>query len=213
MANDDVAIIGVGNVGAALGQRFCASGASVRFGVRPGKDVSALLATCGPNASAHLPDEAARGALVVFLAVPGSVALEAATTLGDLTGKALVDCNNPLRWDAGPVWTPPAEGSLAQAIQRAVPAARVVKGFNVFGAEFHADPKLAGDSAVDVFLAGDDANAKQAVARIGERAGFSMVDAGPLRNAGVLENVAMLWIHLATVGGKGRGFAFKMLSR
>jgi 8-hydroxy-5-deazaflavin:NADPH oxidoreductase len=213
MVDDEIAIIGVGNVGAALGRRLCASGARVRFGVRPGKDVSELLAACGPNASAELPDAAAGAARVVFLAVPGSAAVQAASELGDLSGKVLVDCNNPLRWDAGPVWTPPPEGSLAQAIQKAQPGARVVKGFNVFGAEFHADPKLSDGAAVDVFLASDDADAKQQVAGIGERAGFAMVDAGPLRNASVLENVAMLWIHLATVGGKGRSFGFKLLSR
>jgi 8-hydroxy-5-deazaflavin:NADPH oxidoreductase len=213
MSDEAVAVIGVGNVGANLGRRLCASGTRVRFGVRPGKEVTGLIAECGSMASAHLPDEAASGAPVVFLAVPGSAAVQAATALGDLTGKVLVDCNNPLRWDAGPVWTPPPEGSLAQAIQKALPGARVVKGFNVFGAEFHADPKLAGNGAVDVFLASDDADAKQAVSLIGERAGFVMVDAGPLRNASVLENVAMLWIQLATVGGKGRTFAFKMASR
>ena len=38
------------------------------------------------------------------------------------------------------------------------------------------------------------------------RAGFSPIDAGPLRNAAVLENVAILWIHLAMVGGRGRDF-------
>jgi predicted dinucleotide-binding enzyme len=48
------------------------------------------------------------------------------------------------------------------------------------------------------------------VSAIATKAGFAPVDAGPLRNAAVLENVAMLWIHLATVGGKGRDFAFAM---
>ena len=45
---------------------------------------------------------------------------------------------------------------------------------------------------------------------IAAHAGFAPVDAGPLRNAAVLENLAMLWIHLATVGGQGRAFTFKM---
>jgi hypothetical protein len=43
---------------------------------------------------------------------------------------------------------------------------------------------------------------------VATRGGFHPIDAGPLRNASVLENVAMLWIHLATVGGHGRGFTF-----
>jgi predicted dinucleotide-binding enzyme len=40
--------------------------------------------------------------------------------------------------------------------------------------------------------------------------GFRAHDAGPLRNAATLENLAVLWIHLATVGGAGRKFAFRM---
>src|SRR5205085_6992583 len=110
-------------------------------------------------------------------------------------GKIVVDCNNPLTWKEGPVWAPPAEGSLAAAIGKAAPRARMVKGFNTFGAEFHADPGLAGVPA-DVFFASDDAEAKKTLSDVATKAGFRPIDAGPLRNASVLENVAMLWIHL-----------------
>ena len=110
------------------------------------------------------------------------------------------------------MWNSPPEGSVAAAIARAVPDAHVVKGFNTFGAEFHKDPGRAGVPA-DVFLAGDDAGAKKRVIDLATVAGFHAVDAGPLRNAAVLENLAMLWIHLATVGGHGRDFTFVMRSR
>jgi 8-hydroxy-5-deazaflavin:NADPH oxidoreductase len=146
---------------------------------------------------------------VVFLAVPGSAAVDVARGLADrLAGKVVVDCNNPLVWKEGPVWTPPAEGSLAAAIAKAATGARVVKAFNQFGAEFHQDPRGA-----QVFLAADDAEAKARVTEVARAAGFDPVDSGPLRNAAVLENVAMLWIHLATVGGHGRSFTFRMDKR
>jgi hypothetical protein len=51
------------------------------------------------------------------------------------------------------------------------------------------------------------------VAAIARAAGFEPIDAGPLRNAAVLENLAMLWIHLAMVGGHGRQVGFKLLGR
>jgi predicted dinucleotide-binding enzyme len=207
-----IAIIGAGNVGGALGTRLCASGYDVTFGVRPGSDVGDLLERCGGRARTATPAEAAAAADVVFVAVPGNVAVEAARALGDLSGKVLVDCNNALRWDNGPVWAPPPEGSLAAALARAVPGARVVKAFNTFGAEFHADPRLGGGGA-SVPMAGDDAAAKATVADIARRAGFDPLDAGPLRNAGVLENMAMLWIHLAMVGGHGRQIAFRLEKR
>lgn len=207
-----IAVIGAGNVGGALGVRLAQAGFTVRFGVRASKDLGALLEAAGPNAGAESPEEAARFGELVVLAVPGAVAVQVAESLGGaLAGKVVVDCNNPLRWDAGPVWTPPPEGSLAAAIARAVPEARVVKALNTFGAEFHGDPRI-GEEGVDVLMAGED-DAKQQLATVLARAGFHPVDAGPLRNASVLENVAMLWIHLATVGGHGRQFALQLVRR
>lgn len=209
----NIAIIGTGNVGSALGYRLARSGFSVRFGARKGKDLSELLSECGPKATSSSPAEAAGWADIIFLAVPGQVAVEVAKGLAaELADKIVVDCNNLLSWDAGPVWTPPEEGSLSAAIASAVPGARVVKGFNTFGSEFHRDPAL-GDAAADVYLASDDAEAKSEVAAVAEAAGFHAVDSGPLRNAAVLENLAILWIHLAMVGGQGREAAFKLLHR
>jgi NADPH-dependent F420 reductase len=210
-ASTKVAIIGAGNVGGGLGVCLSKSGLAVKFGVRPETDVKPLLAQC-KDASASSPTDAAAWGDVVFLAVPGSAAVDVARSLaGSLVGKVVVDCNNPLVWKDGPVWSPPAEGSLAAAVAKAAPGARVVKGFNTFGAEFHKDPGLAGVPA-QVFLAADDADAKKRVMDVATQAGFRPVDAGPLRNASVLENFAMLWIHLATVGGQGRGFTFVMQS-
>lgn len=205
-----IAVIGAGNVGGSLGVSFSKAGFPVRFGVKEGKDIKALLDACGGNASSSAVAEAAGWGEIVFLAVPGSVAVDVARTLAEpLKGKVVIDCNNPLKWDAGPVWTPPAEGSLAAAIAKAAPGARVVKAFNTFGAEFHKEPGLAGAPA-QLFYAGDDADAKKLLADVAKKSGFDPVDAGPLRNAAVLENVAMLWIHLATVGGHGREFVFHM---
>jgi hypothetical protein len=208
-ATTRVAIIGAGNVGGGLGIRLSASGLPVKFGVRGDTDIKSVLAQC-KDATAATPDEAAAWGEIVFLAVPGSVALEVARSLaGPLDGKIVVDCNNPLVWKDGPVWSAPPEGSLAAAIAKAAPGARVIKGFNTLGAEFHKDPGRAGAPA-DVFLAGDDASAKKLVMEVATTGGFRPVDAGPLRNASVLENLAMLWIHLATVGGQGRDFTFVM---
>lgn len=211
-----VAIIGTGNVGAALGRRLAASGCEVWFGARAGKDLSALLgaiAHAGGKAHVALPKAAAAKAEIIFLAVPDGAALSTATDLGDLAGKILVDCTNPLKWTNGPVWSPPSEGSVAQALAAALPGCKVIKSFNGFGAEFHADPELPGGAAVSVFLAGDDKDAKSLLADVAERAGFAAIDAGPLRNAGLLENVAVLWIHLALAEKRGRNIALQLVQR
>jgi NADPH-dependent F420 reductase len=208
-ATTRIAIIGAGNVGGGLGTRLSNSGMPVKYGVRPGTDTKALLAA-SRDATASAPEEAAAWAEIVFLALPAQAAVDVARSLAkELEGKVVVDCNNPLVWKEGPVWSPPSEGSLAAAIAKAAPGARVVKGFNTFGAEFHKDPGRTGVAA-QVFLAGDDAAAKKLVSDVATAGGFRPVDAGPLRNAGLLENLAILWIHLATVGGQGRDFTFVM---
>ena len=207
-----IAILGAGNVGAALGRRLSEVGEEVFFGVRPGTDVSALLADCGPRARAGSAAEAVAGADMVILAVPAAAALEVAREAGGLAGKIVIDATNPVGWADGPTLEPPSEGSVAAALAVALPGAQVVKGFNTFGAEHHRDPGRTG-VPITTFLAGDDADAKAGVASLAERAGFAPVDVGPLRNAAWLESVALVWIQLAIRGGLGRGIALQLVGR
>jgi len=202
MTNDaatSIAIIGAGNVGSRLGKRLTDAGFKVVFGVREPKS---------SDQSNHLaPAEAARRSDVLFLTVPAGAAVEAASALGDLRDKIVVDCTNPLRFDNGPVWTPPSEGSQTAALAARLPGVTFVKGFNHFGAEVHENPIVNGVAA-DAYFAGDNGDAKARIMAIAARAGFRPFDAGPLRNAALLENMAVLWIHLAT-SGLGRHFAFR----
>ena len=207
----EIAIIGAGSVGSNLGTRFTRAGYQVTYGVRSGRDVSQTLKCCGGRAHVASVETASRNANVVILAVPARVAVEVATSLGDLTGKTLVDCTNPLRFDDGPVHAPPSEGSVTAALAQALPGVAVVKAFNTFGAEIHLEPQVAG-MQVDTYLAGDHNEAKIRVAELAEAAGFNPVDVGGLRNAAHLESMAVLWIQLAMVeGGIGRRMAFKLL--
>jgi len=204
-----VTVVGAGNVGGNLGSRLSNSGLPVRFGVREGTDKKALLARCASDAAAVDPAAAAAWGEVIFFALPAQATVEVARSLAkELSGKVVVDCGNPASWKEGPVWAPPPEGSLAAAIAKAVPGAHVVKGFNTFGAEFHLNPEHAGKPAAQVLLASDDAEAKKKVGEVATQGGFRVIDVGPLRNAAALENFAVLWIHLATVGGRGRTFVF-----
>lgn len=204
-----VAIFGAGNVGRALAERLVAGGVSVRFGVRDPGAAAGELTGALAGVPALLPEQAAADADVILLAIPAAAAIAAARSAGSLAGKTIVDCTNPLRWDNGPVWAPPAEGSMAQALAAALPGIAVIKGFNHFGAEIQRQPQLASGPA-DAMFAGDDAGAKARVMELATRMGFRPRDAGPLRNAGLLENLAVLWIHLATVGGVGRTFGFRV---
>jgi hypothetical protein len=207
-----IAIIGAGAVGSALAATLTGAGYRVRLGVKPGSDPSPAVArSLGRAEPASVPDAVA-WADVAFLAVPAAAAVEAATGAGPWGGKVLVDCTNPVAWENGPILVAPPEGSVSAALAAALPDARVVKAFNTFGAEIHGDPSLGGRPA-EVLIASDDERASETVGEIASRAGFAPVSAGGLRNAALLEAMAVLWIHLATVGGQGRQFSFALARR
>jgi predicted dinucleotide-binding enzyme len=190
-------------------RRLSALGYQLTFGAR---DVAAAREKLqGIAADVASPRDAAARAQVVLLTVPATAALASARDLHLAPGRILVDCTNPLHWDGGPVWAPPAEGSMAAALAAACPVVRVVKGFSHFGAEVHDDP-IVGGMPADMFVAGDDAEAKTTVMALGTALGYRSLDAGPLRNAALLENLAMLWIQRATTG-MGRQFAFIAVGR
>lgn len=200
-----IGMIGAGSVGRALGGALTGAGHRVVYGVRE------LGRTGAPAPEAPAADVSARCDLL-FVAVPAPEAVASLTGIGEGTGKTVVDCTNPLRWEDGPVWNPPSEGSVAAQLAKAYPRASVVKGFNHFGAEIQADPALAGGPA-DALFASDDPGAKAAVMALAEEIGFLPRDAGRLRNAALLENLAVTWIHLATVGGLGRQIGFRLEGR
>lgn len=212
MSIEHVAVIGPGNVGGDLGVRLANNGVVVTFGVRSGQPVPRIVAATSGRARWAAPAEAAQAADTIVLALPASAVLDVARGLGDLRGKIVVDANNPLRMDHGPVWNPPPEGSLAQALAAVLPGARVVKAWNTFGHELHADPRTEA-GPVTVPIAGDDAEAKADVAALARASGFAPVDCGPLRNAALLENLATLWVHLAMAGGLGRDIVWQLVRR
>lgn len=202
---DEVAIIGHGNVGRALGARLDEVDVSVSFGVR---DLTALSRE-DDGARTMSVKEAVAESTIVLLAVPADAVLAALRSAEPLGNRIVVDCTNPVGWQNGPIWSPPEEGSVAQRIQSAFPEIRVIKGFNHFGVEIQRRPALISGPA-DAFFAGDDADSKKHVMDLARRMGFFPRDAGSLRNAGLLENLAILWIHMATAGGAGRQFGFRM---
>lgn len=207
-----IAVIGAGNVGGALGALWAAKGHEVVFGVRdPGSaKVAALLKSSGVRAAGVA--EAASGAEIVVLATPWPAAEEAIRSAGNLAGKILVDCLNPLRPDLSGLLIG-TDTSAAEQVAGWAKGAKVVKAFNTIGAANFANPRFGAESA-SMFIAGDDAAAKSTVGTLAAELGFDVVDTGPLVAARWLEPLAMLWIHLAYHQGLGpAGHAFKLLRR
>jgi hypothetical protein len=208
-----IGIIGVGNVGGTLGRRWAQGGHEVVFGVRDVQNVkrSEVLSAAGPNARVASVGEAAAASEVVVFATPWSATEDAVRSAGELRGKVLVDCTNPI--------APGMKGlsigqdtSAAEKIASWAKGARVVKAFSTTGAANMADPNYAGERAT-MFLCGDDKEAKQNVGQLAEELGFDVCDTGALYTARYLEPLAMLWVHLAYVEGLGPNFAFTLLRR
>ena len=208
-----IAIIGVGNVGSTLGKGWGAKGHQIVYGVRSPGDakVEDVVKATGGNARAATVKDAASAADVVVLAIPWGAVREVIKNAGDLTGKIVVDATNPLRPDLSGLVLG-HNTSAGEEVARWAAGARVVKAFNTTGAQNMANPKFGGQSA-SMFLCGDDAAAKKAVATLAEALGFEPVDAGPLAQARLLEPLAMLWISTAYAHGHGPDIAFKLLRR
>jgi len=192
---DTIAVIGTGNVGAALGPEFGALGHTIVYGHRePGReDVQALVARTPGNASVKLPADAVVGADMVVLAVPGTSAVEITRGLGDLSGKIIIDPTNVVSRGAGGMSHGiEGKGSNAALIQAAAPDAFVVKAFNTLNNAQMTDPETAG-GPITIMLAGDNAEAKARVAELVRGMDLDAVDVGGLQYAHVLEEMLVMW--------------------
>jgi len=211
MSNHPIAILGAGNVGIALARAWIARGESILFGVPSPDKYRDAVAALGTSATIGDATSAIEAAEVVVLATPFTAALAIARSIADWSGRILVDATNPLApgLDGLSVGT---TTSGAEQIAAAAHGARVVKAFNITGAENMADSRYPG-GAVFMPVCGDDADARSRVIALATLIGFDAVDCGDLKTARYLEPFAMTWIHLAIRLGHGRSFAFARLKR
>jgi len=214
-----IAIIGAGNVGGALGKAWAKAGHAIIFGVRnPGHGkTQPPLAEIGASASAVLVPDAVRGADIVVLATPWPSVPDAITAMGDLKGKTLIDCTNPLslNGDGSLSLSLGSTTSGAEEVERLAPGAHVVKAFNTYGWENFANssyPNAAGLKPV-MFYCGDDDTAKGQVSQLAADLGFEPVDTGGLGMARSLEPLALLWIRLSIRDGRNANFTWARLTR
>jgi 8-hydroxy-5-deazaflavin:NADPH oxidoreductase len=208
-----IAVVGTGNVGGTLGRRWASNGHQVVFCSRtPDSDrVRALVDAAGPNATAAGASEGVAASDVVVFATPWPATLGLVQVAGSLQGKIVVDCTNPLKPDLSGLSVDAGTLGAEQVAQRAK-GARVVKAFNTISSLTMADP-LFGSERADLFLCGDDADAKGTVAQLAQELGFKVVDTGPLTSARYLEYLALLWVHMAYKQNWGPNFIFKTVRR
>lgn len=182
---------GTGDQGRGLGRRLAMAGNRVIIGSRDAGRAVTAAATVGspPQVTGASNEDAAREADVVIAAMPfeGHASL-LAQLAGPLAGKILIDCVNPMAFDARgayPIAVP--EGSAAQQAAVVLPRSRVVGAFHHISATLLLDPQV-GDLAQDVLVLGDDREATDLVQALAARLpGVRGVYAGRLRNCGQVE--------------------------
>jgi predicted dinucleotide-binding enzyme len=188
-----IGIIGKGNVGTAIAKGLSGKH-EVKFGHRDPEEPVA---------------DAARWGEVVIFAVPHDAVADVTKEVGSAAdGKVVVDVTNVL--------TPNMELAVgfttsgAEELQKQLPKARVMKAFNTVFAQNQSKGKI-GDEQLTLFLAGDDAKAKQTVMWLGRDIGFAPVDCGALKAARYLEPMGVLMISLGYGLGMGTNIGFKLV--
>ena len=206
-----ITIIGAGNVGMALGRAFTQRGRAVVYGVPEPAKYQGSVKALGPLARLTTTEAAIATSDTVILAVPHAAVTAIARSVPDWAGKVVVDATNPLAPGLSGL-TLGTTTSGAEELAKLAHGAKVVKAFNVTGAENMADSRYPNGAPV-MPVCGDDNAARQHVMALATLIGFDAVDLGPLMAARYLEPFAMTWIHLAIKQGYGRNFAFAMLRR
>ena len=210
-----IAVLGTGMVGQALAGKLSELGEEVTVGTR---DPEATLAReepdnlgnppfrvwkeARPEVGLRTPAEAVAEAEVVVNATSGGGSIPMLESTGEesLAGKVLIDVSNPLDFSQG---MPPSllvsnTDSLGEQIQRRFPQARVVKALNTMSCEVMVDPgSVPGEH--NVFLCGEDADAKRQVAELLERFGWPagrIIDLGDISSARGMEMYVTFWLRL-----------------
>jgi predicted dinucleotide-binding enzyme len=201
-----ISIIGSGGMAAAIGGLAAKAGHTVEVMSRDAAKARALVEQLGAGATTGTFGAAPAGDIVI-LAVSYAAVLDVVKQYGEqLAGKLLVDITNPINSNFTGFLTP--EDSFgAQEIAKAAPAnADIVKAFNTQNSQVLAAGPVEGHP-LDVFIAGDDAQAKARVSAFIQSLGLRPMDTGQLTMARTLEHACMLWLGLMTHSVKHTNFS------
>lgn len=203
-----IAIIGTGNVGGALATRWAIHGHEISLGVRDAAGFKGKHLLANPNTHVCTVADAVRQSEVILLSTPAPATVEVVKSLGDTSGKIIIDAMNVVmgRGPHGYAYT-------TAAILANTPTGDVVKCFNTTGFNNMTNPQY-GTQALDLFVAGDSIRGKAAARQLAKDAGFAeCYDIGGNDKFELLEQFAWFWINLAMFQGQGRDIGFKLLRR
>ena len=207
-----IGILGSGDVGKSFARAFSATGNEVKIGSRSPQKLAEFVAKNKGIGAASFKETAHFGDIVV-LATLGTATEEAIKLAekSNFKGKVVIDATNPLEFAAG---GPPRlfvghTDSLGERVQRWIPDAKVVKAFNTAGNTLFYKPQLPGGPP-DMFICGNDADAKKTVSQICKDFGWGVIDIGGIDGSRYLEPMCMTWVIHGFLSGSWT-HAFKML--
>ncbi len=203
-----IAIIGTGNVGGTLAAKWAAKGHEINLGVRDLDQFKGKELLNNPNTKAFSIEEAVRRSDVIFISTPAPSAVEVAKSLGNTTGKIIIDAMNIVMGRG-----PQGYKNTTDAILDHTNTRDVVKCFNTTGFNNMENPNYGG-VALDLFVAGDSEKGKAAAIQLAVDAGFgACYPVGGNDKFEMMEQFAWFWINLAMFQGQGREIGFKLLKR
>jgi hypothetical protein len=180
-----IGIIGSGNIGATAAKLFADAGHEVAISNSRGPaSLKDLVASIGPKARAATPEEATAFGDIVLLAIPWPLR-EELPPAERFKGKIVIDAMNS--YGAGGEIFDLGEKTSSGEVAKQLPDARVVKAFNTTYYKHLATrgrKDLPPSDRHPIFVAGDDAEAKDTVSRLVEQIGFTPVDTGSLEEGG-----------------------------
>lgn len=205
-----IAVLGTGSVGETIADKLISLGHEVWMGSRSASNDKAVAwaAKAGGTARAATYADAAAFAELVFNCTKGTASLDALRSVapGSLDGKVIVDVSNPLDFSTSPPSLAVANtDSLGEQLQRAFPAAHVVKTLNTMWAGLMVNPRMLPGGHTN-FLAGNHPPAKAAVAELLRSFGWrddELLDLGDIAGARGTEAYLLLWLRLWKATGTG----------
>jgi 8-hydroxy-5-deazaflavin:NADPH oxidoreductase len=213
----NITIFGAGKMGHALGMRLAPAGHHITYVSRTTEhakqtaDDVRRAAKSGAKIGTATHDEAALGE-VVILAAKYTVNLELVGSLGSrLAGKVVVDISNSFNASYDWLAVGPETSAGEEIAKAADPSAKVVKAFNTIYSATLETGKVAGQP-LDVFIAGNDAGAREVVAKLAKDGGMRPVDCGELKYARLIEAMEMLQIIVQKSLGTNSRSTIKLLS-
>ncbi len=210
----NIGVLGSGDVGRAIASGFSKQGSNVFIGTRHPEKLAEWIKTVR---NVHVTDyeEACKTADLIVIAVKGSAATSVIreSKINNFDHKIVIDITNPLRQNEGapPTLFTAFPHSLGEEIQQLLVKSYVVKAFNTVPAMYMTHAQLH-EGKPDLFIAGNDMNAKKKTTEIAKRWGWGVIDIGGIDQAYLLEALALIWIRYGFLNNHWT-HAFKLLSK